>query len=143
MRTPFLITLALLTALAAGQPAAALEDSQILPGAQRIGHISAGGLKGRCDSAGGTYIETSEEYGCAGNGGWVYCEKSSGDCVGGRTNDSQAAQGMNRQMNHLGKGQRLHMPSRQQAGKTPPAALELQPAQTMKLRSRKVPGVKP
>lgn len=76
------VSLLALSAIALAAPAQALEDDRILPGAKRIGHVSSGDLKGACDRSGGDYIETSEEYGCATDSGWVYCEKSTGDCVG-------------------------------------------------------------
>lgn len=76
------ISVLALSMIALAPPAYALKDNQILPGAKRIGHVSSGDLKGACDRSGGDFIETSEEYGCASDGGWVYCEKSSGDCVG-------------------------------------------------------------
>lgn len=77
--------LALALAAIAPAPAMALEDNQILPGAKRINHVSVGGLKGACSRSGGDFIETSEEYGCATDSSWVYCEKSTGDCVGQET----------------------------------------------------------
>jgi hypothetical protein len=76
------IPLLVLSMITLAPSAHALEDNQILPGAKRINHISSGDLQGACDRSGGDFIETSEEYGCATDGGWVYCEKSSGDCVG-------------------------------------------------------------
>lgn len=62
--------------------ASALGDNQIVAGAKRIGHVSAGNLEGACNRSGGTYIETPDEYMCATDSSWVYCEKESGDCVG-------------------------------------------------------------
>ncbi len=60
----------------------ALGDNQIISGAKRISHVSAGKLKGACGRSGETYVETPDEYMCANDSSWVYCEKKSGDCVG-------------------------------------------------------------
>lgn len=76
------VSLLALSMIALAPSAHALEDSQILPGAKRIGHVSSGDLAGACERSGGDFIETSEEYGCATDDAWIYCEKSSGDCVG-------------------------------------------------------------
>ena len=112
---PFLsAALVLLAASVLAQPLAALEDNQILPGAKRIASVSRGDLKGRCSRSGGSYVETSEEYGCATDNGWVYCEKSSGDCVGA---SGKTAQRRSRQPDVSGAGQRLRAPALR-----PPAA---------------------
>lgn len=74
--------------LIASQQVSAIEDSKIIPGATRIGHVSLGEVKGACDKAGGTFLETPDEYMCASDGGWVYCEKGGDkDCVGESGND--------------------------------------------------------
>ena len=74
--------------LVLSQHVAAIEDSKIIPGAKRIGHVSLGEVKGACDKAGGTFLETPDEYMCASDAGWVYCEKGGDqDCVGESGND--------------------------------------------------------
>ncbi len=68
-------------------PAEALEDSQIITGAQRIGHVSLGDLESACGNSGGDFYETAEEYMCVAESGWIYCEKTGDqDCVGETTN---------------------------------------------------------
>ncbi len=47
--------------LVVSEQAAAIEDSKIIPGAKRIGHVSLGEVKGACDKAGGTFLETPGE----------------------------------------------------------------------------------
>lgn len=74
--------------LIASQQVAAIDDSKIIPGAKRIGHVSLGEVKGACDKAGGIFLETPGEYMCASDGAWVYCEKGGDkDCVGESGND--------------------------------------------------------
>lgn len=74
--------------LIASQQVAAIDNSDIIPGAKRIAHVSLGQVKGACDKAGGTFLETPEEYMCASDAGWVYCEKGGDkDCVGESGNE--------------------------------------------------------
>ncbi len=82
--TAFVVATALCLAALMSAPASlALEDDQIAPGAKRIDHVSRDDLKGACDRSGGSWVETADEYSCATDNSWAYCEKSSGDCVGG------------------------------------------------------------
>ena len=91
--------------LIAPQQVAAIEDSKIIPGAKRIDHVSLGEVKGACDKAGGTFLETPEEYMCASDGGWVYCEKGGDkDCVGESGND----EGKNKNTKRISAQQRSY-----------------------------------
>ena len=64
----------------------ALDDNQIIAGAKRIQSVSSSDLESACNKSGGTYVETGDDYVCATDSSWVYCEKKSGDCVGETNN---------------------------------------------------------
>ena len=135
--------LVLLAALVIAQPASALEDGQILPGAKRIAHVSLGKLKGRCSRSGGGFIETSEEYGCATDKGWVYCEKGSGDCVGSRGDGGQTSQRRSHRMNGPASGRELPATARPRSPGASSAVQRPGPARALKRRPSKAFGLRP